>query len=116
MKNGKNGKIKAAIRENVRLLNEEFRQLEAIYKTESRKRRKNYSLEEAENRRLMVNQLQQEIESIKDEQRKGYAKNYTRKNIPDMEDSVIFGGVGGESNVRGGGGGGVKGEQTLNNR
>lgn len=93
----------AAIRENVRLLNEEFRKLESIYKSESRRRRKNYSREEADNRRIMFEQLGREIEEVKYEQRKAYAKNYERRNVVAMEDSVIFGGGNGEMSVGRGG-------------
>ena len=84
----------AAIRENVRQLNEEWRELEKIFQAESKKRKKNYSPEEAESRRALVGQLQQEIENIKSRQRQEYVENYKTQSVTMMEDSVIFSGGG----------------------
>ena len=78
------------MRENLRQLSEEWRELENIYKTEARKRKSKYSQEEMELRLNVVLQLQQEITAVKDMQRAKYVRNYNKAGLSTLEDSELL--------------------------
>eukprot|EP00520_Triparma_pacifica_P001875 CAMPEP_0118638220 /NCGR_PEP_ID=MMETSP0785-20121206/3561_1 /TAXON_ID=91992 /ORGANISM="Bolidomonas pacifica, Strain CCMP 1866" /LENGTH=292 /DNA_ID=CAMNT_0006529441 /DNA_START=84 /DNA_END=958 /DNA_ORIENTATION=+ len=85
-------RLQSAIRENVRQLNEEFRDLENCYKSEASRRRRKYSPAEAAGRRQLVSQLADEIAAIKTMQKKQYMASYRdpSNQIKSMEDAELF--------------------------
>jgi len=83
-----------AIREHLRNLNEEWRELESIYQSEARKKRSKYTAEEMQTRLQVVQHLQQEIQSVKDLQRQKYMPDYKRTGLADMADAELFKGKG----------------------
>jgi len=70
-------KMQAETRENVRQATDEWRELEAIYKKEARKKKSKFSTEELEVQSELVKRLYAEIEKVKDAQMKGYARSRT---------------------------------------
>mmetsp|Transcript_12455 Transcript_12455/g.14069 ORF Transcript_12455/g.14069 Transcript_12455/m.14069 type:complete len:312 (-) Transcript_12455:605-1540(-) len=72
-------KMQAETREQVRQATDEWRELEAIYKKEARKKKSKFTPEELEVQSELVKRLYAEIEKVKDAQMKGYA----RSRVPD---------------------------------
>lgn len=70
-------KMQAETRENIRQATDEWRELEAIYKKEARKKKSKFSKEELEVQSELVKRLYAEIEKVKAAQMKGYARNRT---------------------------------------
>jgi len=70
-------KMQAETRENVRQATDEWRELEAIYKKEARKKKSKFSTEELEIQSELVKRLHAEIEKVKAAQMKGYARSRT---------------------------------------
>jgi len=70
-------KMQAETRENVRQATDEWRELEAIYKKEARKKKSKFTAEELEVQSELVKRLYAEIEKVKDAQMKGYARSRT---------------------------------------
>lgn len=70
-------KMQAETRENVRQATDEWRELEAIYKKEARKKKSKFTTEELEVQSELVKRLYAEIEKVKDAQMKGYARSRT---------------------------------------
>lgn len=70
-------KMQAEIREQIRQATDEWRELEAIYKKEARKKKSKFTPEELEVQSELVNRLYAEIEKVKDAQMKGYARSKT---------------------------------------
>ena len=68
-------KMQAQVREQIRQSTDEWRELEAIYKKEARKKKSKFSAEELEVQSELVKRLYVEIEKVKDLQMKGYAKS-----------------------------------------
>ncbi len=68
-------KMQAEIREQIRQSTDEWRELEAIYKKEARKKKSKFSPEELEVQSELVRRLYAEIEKVKEAQMKGYAKS-----------------------------------------
>ena len=68
-------KMQAATRENVRQATDEWRELEAIYKKEARKKKSKFTAEELEVQSELVKRLYAEIEKVKAAQMKGYARS-----------------------------------------
>jgi hypothetical protein len=79
-----------SMRENVRQLTEEWRELETIYKNEAKKRKSKFSQEEMDLRLNVVLQLQQEIAAVKDMQRAKYVRNYQRGGLATLEESELL--------------------------
>lgn len=67
-------KTQSEIRENIRQLTEEWRELDSIYRIEARKKRSKFTAEELDSQRITVLNLSQEITKVKEIQRSGYAK------------------------------------------
>ena len=62
-----------------------------MYRMEARKKRTKFSPEVMKLRKNMVEQLQMEINSIRDVQRSGYVKGYeSQQRFVNMEDSELF--------------------------
>jgi hypothetical protein len=76
----------------VRQLNEEFRDLENCYKSESSRRRRKYSPAEAAGRRQLVSQLAEEIAAVKTLQKRQYMESYRdpSSQVKSMEDAELF--------------------------
>ena len=72
-------KLQAETREQVRQVTDEWRELEAIYKKEARKKKSKFTPEELEVQSELVKRLYAEIQKLKDAQMKGYA----RSRVPD---------------------------------
>ena len=70
-------KMQAETRENIRQATDEWRELEAIYKKEARKKKSKFTPEELEVQSELVKRLYAEIEKVKDAQMKGYARSRT---------------------------------------
>jgi SYP7 family syntaxin len=70
-------KMQAEIREQIRQATDEWRELEAIYKKEARKKKSKFTPEELEVQAELVKRLYVEIEKVKDAQMKGYARSKT---------------------------------------
>lgn len=65
------------IRSEMQSINEDFKELDALYRKEANKRNSKISPDELKFRQLMVTKMQGEIQSIKEIQRMGYMKGYT---------------------------------------
>jgi syntaxin of plants SYP7 len=68
-------KKQAEMREQIRQATDEWRELEAIYKKEARKKKSKFTPEELEVQSELVKRLYAEIEKVKDAQMKGYARS-----------------------------------------
>lgn len=60
------------MRENIRQLGEEWKELDALYKSEAKKKRSKFSKDELQAQQTLVIKLQQEIEKIKEVQRSAF--------------------------------------------
>ncbi|GMH59183.1 hypothetical protein TrST_g13032 [Triparma strigata] len=82
------------VRENMRQLGEEFRDLEAHYKTSTARRwnGRRASNTEAEDRKMLLDHLAAEIEEVKTLQKRQYMKGYRQpsRNVPSMTDAPLF--------------------------
>ena len=97
-------RVQSQIRENIRMLTEEWRELDGIYRVEARKKRSKFTPEELKNQQHIVMTLSNEITRVKDIQRSGYARGTLgdgaaaagnhHKAIVNMNDSSLFGGGG----------------------
>mmetsp|Transcript_21879 Transcript_21879/g.52055 ORF Transcript_21879/g.52055 Transcript_21879/m.52055 type:complete len:311 (-) Transcript_21879:278-1210(-) len=70
-------KMQTETRENIRTATDEWKELEAIYKKEARKKKSKFTTEELEVQSELVKRLYAEIEKVKDAQMKGYARSRT---------------------------------------
>ena len=77
-------KMQAEAREQIRQAQEEWREMEGIYKKEARKKKSKFSPEELEVQSELVKRLFAEIEKVKDLQMRGY-----RKGGPDATGSAL---------------------------
>uniref|UniRef100_A0A7S2EAN5 t-SNARE coiled-coil homology domain-containing protein n=1 Tax=Trieres chinensis TaxID=1514140 RepID=A0A7S2EAN5_TRICV len=64
----------AEMREQIRQAQEEWQELDALYKNEAKKRKSKFTKEELEVQETLVYRLQAEIEKVKEAQMKGYAR------------------------------------------
>ncbi|GMH59545.1 hypothetical protein TL16_g02852 [Triparma laevis f. inornata] len=84
----------AMVRENMRQLGEEFRDLEAFYKTSTSRRWNGQKppSAETEDRKMLLDHLAAEIEEVKTLQKRQYMKNYKQpsRNVPSMADAPLF--------------------------
>ncbi|GMH84967.1 hypothetical protein TrVE_jg5105 [Triparma verrucosa] len=88
------------IREEIRMLTEEWRELDSLYRIESRKKRSKFTQAELQSQQHTVLQLNDEIKKVKDLQRSGYGKvegGGGGRGVVGMEESEMF--------VKGGGDG-----------
>jgi hypothetical protein len=69
--------VQTKIREQIRQAQEEWRELEGIYKKETQKKKSKFTSEELEVQSELVRELHSELEKAKAAQTKGYAKNRT---------------------------------------
>jgi dTDP-D-glucose 4,6-dehydratase len=68
-------KLQAEIREHIRQCNEEWNEMDAIYKKEIRKKKSKFTIEELEIQSELVRRLAIEMEKTKEAQMRGYSKN-----------------------------------------
>ena len=68
-------KVQAEIREEIRQAADEWKELDAIYKKEARKKRSKFTPEELEVQAELVSRLNEEIEKIRNAQMAGYTRN-----------------------------------------
>jgi hypothetical protein len=68
-------KAQAEIREQIRQATDEWKQLDAIYKKEARKKRSKFTPEELEVQAELVQRLNEEIEKIRNAQMAGYTRD-----------------------------------------
>uniref|UniRef100_A0A7S2H3E7 t-SNARE coiled-coil homology domain-containing protein n=1 Tax=Helicotheca tamesis TaxID=374047 RepID=A0A7S2H3E7_9STRA len=64
----------AEIREQIRQATDEWKEIDALYKNEARKKRSKFTKEELEVQETLVLRLQAEIEKVKDAQSRGYKR------------------------------------------
>jgi uncharacterized coiled-coil DUF342 family protein len=64
----------AAVREHIRQLQEEWRELDGLYKNEARKKRSKFTQVELETQHTLVLNLQSEIEKVREIQQRGYVR------------------------------------------
>ena len=69
--------MQAEVREQIRQAQDEWNELEGIYKKEARKKKSKFTPEELEVQQELVKKLYAEIEKVKEAQMKGYAKSRT---------------------------------------
>jgi hypothetical protein len=67
-------KLQAETREEIRQATDEWKELDAIYKKEARKKRSKFTPEELETQAQLVQQLYQQIERIREAQLAGFAR------------------------------------------
>jgi len=95
----------AEIREHIRQATDEWKELDALYKNEARKKRSKFTPEELEVQETLVLRLQAEIEKVKDAQTRGFARGdaattLNLQALASIDATTLDGGDGG-----GGGGG-----------
>jgi hypothetical protein len=83
------------LRQEMVLLMDEWKAIEALYRAEAKKKRSKYSAEEMLDRNNTLQQLFVEIQAIKDVQRSGYvksgpAKGYEAVRQADMSEAEMF--------------------------
>lgn len=78
------------IRTDLAALNDEWKELDHIYRAEAKKKRSKHTPEEMATRQQILMKLQMEITNIKEAQRAGYVKGYQAIQISSMEDSELF--------------------------
>ncbi|VEU44954.1 unnamed protein product [Pseudo-nitzschia multistriata] len=104
-------KMQAETRENIRQATDEWRELEAIYKKEARKKKSKFTPEELEVQSELTKRLYAEIEKVKDAQMKGYARSRTPDAAAALNTKALAynpsGSYGGKKPSWGGTGGGV---------
>ena len=84
------------VRTEMTALNDEWKELDQLYRNEAKKKRSKFTPEEMSARKSMLTTLQKEIQAIKDMQRAGFVKGYQAIQMSSMEESEIFkGGSGG---------------------
>lgn len=67
-------RLQAEIRENLRQAQDEWKEMDALYKNEARKKRSKFSPEELEIQATLVMRLHQEIEKVKQLQMRGFQR------------------------------------------
>jgi hypothetical protein len=67
-------KLQAEIREEIRQTQDEWKELDAIYKREARKKRSKFTPEELETQAQLVQQLFEQVEKIRQAQMAGFAR------------------------------------------
>jgi SYP7 family syntaxin len=105
-------KMQAEVRENLRQATEEWKEMDAIYKKEARKKKSKFTVEELEVQQELVRRLHAEIEKIKEAQMRGYSKTRdtggAAANTKALyTDSISAGRGGSKGTAWSGGGGGV---------
>lgn len=90
------------VRTELNLIAEEWKELDSLYRLETKKKRSRYTSEELSARQSIVVQMQRSIQELKDMQRSGFVKGIEGKRMVTMEESELFkkrdietGGVGG---------------------
>lgn len=79
------------VRTDLAALNEDWKELDAIFKAEARKKRTKFSPEVMKLRQNMVIQLQTELHGIREVQRAGFVKGYvSQQRYVSMEESEAF--------------------------
>ena len=78
------------IRTELSILQDEFKELETIYNTETKKKRSKFTPEEMKSRQQMLVKIQMEIEGIKEVKRSGYVKGYQGIQLQSMENHEMF--------------------------
>lgn len=82
--------LQATVRNELVALGDEWKEIDTIYRIESRKKRSRFSPEELQRRGQVVVQSQNMINTIKDVQRQGFVKQYQGYKLVSMEESEIF--------------------------
>jgi hypothetical protein len=78
------------VRTELVTLGDEWKELDTLYRLESKKKRSRFTPDELQVRGQMVVQLQQMIQNLKDLQRQGFVKGYQGQRIATMEESDMF--------------------------
>lgn len=78
------------VRSELNQLNDEWKELDMLFRIESKKKRSRHTPEELTARKDMVLQLQNAINNIKDMQRSGFVKEYQGARMATMEESEMF--------------------------
>lgn len=100
-------KLTAEIRETIRQVTDEWKELDELYKKEARKKRSKFTEAELETQQTLVEQLYLKIEEIEKEQKKGYGAN-RQGDAPALNSTALFmDAPGGKKSGWQGSGGGV---------
>lgn len=83
----------AQLRENLKQLGQEMRDLDAIYNKEASKRKSKFSPDELELRRNMRDALAAEVEAMRDQQKGKYAPGFQGRKLASLEDSELITGA-----------------------
>lgn len=78
------------VRTEVNIISDEWKELDTVYRLESKKKRSRYTKEELAARQNIVVALQRSIQDIKDSQRSGFVKGIETKRMVTMEESDMF--------------------------
>lgn len=78
------------VRTELNLIAEEWKELDSLYRLETKKKRSRYTPEELSARQLIVVQMQRSIQEFKDMQRSGFVKGIEGKRMVTMEESELF--------------------------
>jgi len=102
-------KLQAEIREEIRQAQDEWKEMDEIYKKEARKKRSKFTPEELETQQELVSRLYVEIEKIRSAQMANFAQGRGPQNdaAAAILGSKLGGGTTGGKSWNGGGGGGV---------
>mmetsp|Transcript_13025 Transcript_13025/g.19215 ORF Transcript_13025/g.19215 Transcript_13025/m.19215 type:complete len:318 (-) Transcript_13025:210-1163(-) len=93
-------KLQAEVREEIRQATEEWKELDAIYKKEARKKKSKFTPEELETQQELVQRLAVEIEKIKEAQMAGFARNRPENDAAaSILNSRLGGGGGGSTSI-----------------
>ncbi len=113
-------KQQSKVRSDQALLNDEWKELDTVYRLETRKKRSKLSPEELAERQSILVRLQLEIREIKEMQRANYVPGYQMTRIVEMKNSEMFkpttgtDGKPGDTTTATGGRGGISGSRNNN--
>jgi len=99
----------AELREQIRQAQDEWKELDGLYKNEARKRKSKFTKEELEVQETLVLRLQQEIDKVKELQMKGYARGGGAEDLAAQLNTAALSTLASDEVLGGGGGGGGRG-------
>lgn len=99
--------MQSQLRENMKHLQEDMKEVDALYKKEATKRKSKFSPDELELRKGIRDALAAEVQAIKDAQLTKFAPGYQGRKLATMEESELFRGGGADKSGGGAGGAGA---------
>ena len=92
-------KLQAQIREQIRQASDEWKEMDAIYKKEARKKKSKFTPEELEVQSELVRRLSAEIEKIKEAQMRGYARGRDAGAAVNLNTQALYADTGGSCSI-----------------